>query len=248
MKSRGVEKESGKYLFVPRRNNSAILKVYCFPYAGGGAQVFLPWLAHINELIELVFIQYSGRGSRLHDPLNDDCLDVAKEIADEINAEDHPCILIGYSMGGAIAFEVARRLTTEPLVVHLCASCPPKPSGERYLLDDLSFLREVKKIGGIDERLLQDLEMRHFILKIMRNDFKLLDTYEPTLTHIKSPVHVWVGNKDHHVTVEKALAWQAYCAQPIHSHTVEGDHFFIHNQGGEIMKSILMRVPELGCV
>lgn len=240
-----VEKD-GKYLFFPKRNDSAILRLYCFPYAGGDSQVFSPWLSYNNLLVELVFIRYPGRGSRLNDTLIDNCQEISERIACEINEGDKPCVLLGCSMGGSIAFDVARKLTKEPLAIHLCASCPPLKERARHLLDDVSFLREVKSIGGIDNRLLQDLDMRHFILKVMRNDFKLLDTYRPEITHIKSAIHVWVGNKDPYVTKEKALAWQTYCSQPIHLHNVEGGHFFIQDEDGKAIRLILSKVFELG--
>jgi medium-chain acyl-[acyl-carrier-protein] hydrolase len=235
LKARGLM----TFITVPKANDDAALRVYCFPFAGGNAQAFSSWLKYCPPAIELAVIEYPGRGKRFGEPAIDSCVELAKAIASEINAaEQKPFILLGYSMGGAIAFEVTRYLKRPPEALHLCASCPPLLN-TRYLLSDFKLLQEVNKIEAIDERLLQDAEMRRIILDLMRNDFKVLDTYQPTIATCTSPVHLWVGAQDVHVPEDKAKNWQQYCPTAVQFHSVMGDHFFIRHAGEKIMAALL---------
>lgn len=235
--------KKGRFITTYNSSDEIQLRIYCFPYAGGNAQAFLPWLAHCDSSTELSVIQYPGRSNRFKEPPIETCVAMAKAIANEINREkSQPFILLGYSMGGAIAFEVARllaiqQLTIQPLAIHLCASCPPAKSN-RYLLEDSQLLKEIRRIGGVDERLLNDAEMRNMILNVMRNDFKILDTYQASMNSCNSPVHLWVGNQDQHVPMNKALLWQDYCHASVQCHLLEGNHFFIHNKGKTIINFI----------
>lgn len=220
------------------KNDNAKCRVYCFPYAGGSAQSFLHLKPYANPAIELAAIQYPGRGNRFSEKPIDRCTDMAKAIAAEINQQtDKPAILLGYSMGGCIAFETARHLNADPIAIYLCASCPPA-TNTRYLLDDNALALEVEKIGGIDKKLLQDDEMRRLILNLMRNDFKIIDTYKPRPLISQSEIHIWAGRFDQHVPLSKAENWQPYLPRPANITLVRGDHFFIKSSGRTIMEHL----------
>lgn len=231
-----------------KKNDSAKFRVYCFPYAGGSAQSFLHLKPYVDNTIELAAIQYPGRGSRYSEKAIDHCTDMAKAIAQEINAStDKQVILLGYSMGGCIAFETARYLNTDPVAIYLCASCPPT-TNTRYLLDDEALAHEVEKIGGIDKKLLHDDEMRRLILNLMRNDFKIIDTYKPKPITTKSAVHIWAGKHDPHVPPDKAANWQTYLPQPAKTTLVRGDHFFIRHTGRNIMEHLTKVARSADCL
>lgn len=42
---------------------AAKVKLICFPYAGGGTHVFIPWQQLLHPHIELCIVQPPGRGS-----------------------------------------------------------------------------------------------------------------------------------------------------------------------------------------
>lgn len=234
----------GKFIlrFIPVKfqKPKSSVRLYCFPYAGGSAQVFSPWHALISDSIEVVGVQYPGRSERFNEPAIDDCILMAKAIAADINAADSkPFALLGYSMGGAIAYETMRHLKKPPAALFLCASQPPKLSKRRRCeQNEEQLIEDIKKLGGIDERLLEDNEMRALIINMMRTDFKLLDTYQSKTQHANCPVHIIYGTKDPHVAPESAKEWQKLCVGQVHYHEINGEHFFIRTHRDELINCV----------
>ena len=228
--------------FTPLKHQKpeAHIRLYCFPYAGGSAHIFLPWNALTTADIEIIAVQYPGRSTRFNEPLIDNCTLMAKAIAAEINAESSkPFAILGYSMGAVIAYETLRHLNQRPQALFLCASQPPRfPSNHRYKQSDEQMIEDIRKLGGVDERLLQDAEMRSMIINMMRADFKLLDTYEASSQKLNLPVHIIYGENDSHVTPLAAKSWANLCGAPIFHHEIKGGHFFIRSHRDELINYV----------
>lgn len=212
-------------------NPQAHTRLYCFPYAGGNAQVFSTWHKLTSKNIEIVAVQYPGRSERFREPAIDDCLTMANAIANEIDTADHkPFALLGYSMGGIIAYETLRHLKQTPKALFLCASHPPQPNNkQRHQKNDAELAEDIKKLGGIDARLLEDPEMRSLIVTMMRSDFRLIDTYQALPQHLTCPTHIIYGANDPHVTPQTAKQWESLCKGTLYYHKIPGDHFFLRS-------------------
>src|SRR5262249_7166397 len=106
---------AGGWLVFPGPNPSARVRLFCFPFAGGGATSSRSWAGNLDPAIELVAIEPPGRASRIHEPpltrLGSllDALDVALG-----PFLDKPSAFIGYCLGGLTLFELARRLPARP--------------------------------------------------------------------------------------------------------------------------------------
>ncbi len=101
------------WILSPHPNPEAQRHLFCFPYTGGSASLFRPWVTAglLSPGIEVHAIELPGRGTRqneppitefteLTDPLSDALLPFAKK----------DIVLFGHSLGGLMAFEVARQL------------------------------------------------------------------------------------------------------------------------------------------
>ena len=98
-----------------RPNARARLRLFCFPYAGGGAQIYRLWPQSLPSEVECCVAQLPGRGTRLREqPFTN--LDALVEAATEAITPllDMPFALFGHSMGAMISFELARRLRELP--------------------------------------------------------------------------------------------------------------------------------------
>jgi medium-chain acyl-[acyl-carrier-protein] hydrolase len=62
------DKSSNKWILFPRPNPAAALRLFCFHYAGGSAQVFYNWPGHLPPGLGMGAIQLPGRGHRLGEP------------------------------------------------------------------------------------------------------------------------------------------------------------------------------------
>ena len=97
-------------------NPQARLNLICFPYAGGGAQLFNSWHGAFNEPggIQVCAVQYPGRGSRVREPAFTNCDALVDALVPHLlGFLNKPFAMFGHSMGAIIAFEVARRLRDE---------------------------------------------------------------------------------------------------------------------------------------
>jgi surfactin synthase thioesterase subunit len=110
--------------------SNAKIRLFCFPYGGGGASIYRDWQRDFSNAIEVCPIQLPGRESRLYDDpiLHMDAL-VEQIVQNIINEFDLPFAFFGHSFGALIAFELARYLRKNnlPQPCHLFASAYPDP-------------------------------------------------------------------------------------------------------------------------
>ena len=57
-----------KWFIILRPRANAKLWLFCFPYAGGNAATYIPWVKYLPKLVELVIIQPPGRANRISEP------------------------------------------------------------------------------------------------------------------------------------------------------------------------------------
>src|SRR4051812_31478918 len=69
------------WFFSPKPNPAARLRLFCFPYAGGGAQVFRNWANHLPADVEVCLAQLPGRGSRMREAPHTRLLPLVETIA-----------------------------------------------------------------------------------------------------------------------------------------------------------------------
>src|SRR5947207_9818798 len=98
------------WLSFPRPNPSARLRLFCFPYAGGGALNFRAWPTSLPSFVEVCPVQLPGRGNRLREPPLTDSQHIVKAMAESLLPYlDKPFALFGHGMGAIIAFERTHR-------------------------------------------------------------------------------------------------------------------------------------------
>ncbi|MDQ3174816.1 MAG: thioesterase domain-containing protein, partial [Acidobacteriota bacterium] len=55
------------WLTLPKSNPHANMRLFCFPYAGGGVHVFRAWADNLPKTVEVCPIQLPGRGARMRE-------------------------------------------------------------------------------------------------------------------------------------------------------------------------------------
>src|SRR5207248_8086141 len=100
-----------KWFLAPRQNAQAKLRLFCFPYAGGGSSVYRGWAERLPRDVEVCLAQLPGREARLRETALTSLSQIVDELAEHIKPYlDKPFAFFGHSMGAMIAFELARRL------------------------------------------------------------------------------------------------------------------------------------------
>ena len=86
-------------------------RLFCFPFAGGGATAYRKWAGSLGPHIEVCAIQLPGRESRLLDPALDDVDALVAALLEHLPSYfDRPYAFYGHSMGALLAFELTRSI------------------------------------------------------------------------------------------------------------------------------------------
>ncbi len=87
------------------------LRLFCFPYAGGSAQVFRNWQRHFSPTVALSLAHLPGRAARIGEPAMKAVKPLVSALADAITPQmPQTYAFWGHSMGALISFELAREL------------------------------------------------------------------------------------------------------------------------------------------
>jgi len=225
----------------------ARLRLFCFPYAGRGASVFRDWGRWMPEWIEVVAVQLPGREDRFQEPARRRLPPLVEALAEVFAPfDDVPFAYLGHSMGGLLAFELARKLrdNDRALPVHLVVSgrrAPQIPDPERPIPDlpDEEFARELqRRYQGLPPMIANDPELRAFFLPMVRADLELVDTYDyRPAPPLGCPISVFGGTGDA-IAEEELAAWQEHTTAACRVAMLPGDHFFINTQGESLAEMV----------
>jgi surfactin synthase thioesterase subunit len=219
----------------PPRTARVASRLFCLPYAGGGASIFRSWAKDLPAEIHVVPVEYPGHGCRIREPLLRRMPEMVRSLADDIEPlarDDYS--LFGHSMGALIAFELARELRRRGLrnLRHLfvCARTAPHTPRTRpdtYDLPDDEFIAELQRLDGTPPEVLADRELLDFVLPSVRADFELVETYrhEPA-----EPLHcgITAAGGAHDVDVGEAdlRSWSEHTRAGCRVEVLDGGHFF----------------------
>ena len=229
------------------------IKLFCFPYAGGGSHIFYKWKAKIGNHVELIPVELTGRGKRFNEPLYKNVYEAVEDICAQIAPYlDSNFAFFGHSLGAMLSYEVARKLKQENSVepLHLFFSGRGAPNIQRknrkeyHKLNDFDFKGKIKSMGGTPKEFFNNEELLNLYLPVLRNDFKLASEYIQDRDSIKfdCPINVFVG-KDEEIESNEIDAWKYHTNNNCSVEYFNGGHFFI-NEEYEEMISIMNRVLE----
>lgn len=235
-----------KWFVLPKRNPQAKLRLFCFPYAGGGASVYRSWADTILDKVELCAVQLPGRESRFTEPLYEHMTPLVTKLAEDIRPYlDKPFAFFGHSLGACIGFELARQLrrnqVATPAHVFISGCSPPQYPVKRPIhnLSQEEFVDELRQLNGTPESVLRNEELMNLVLPILRKDFGIRETYqchpEPPLN---SSLSILGGNADQLVPVDELPKWQTLFQGEYEQHIFSGHHFFLHSENDAVLQCV----------
>lgn len=238
----------------PARNPSARLRLFCFPYAGGGASVYSTWARGLPAEIEVVAVQPPGRESRLMEPPFGDLHALVAAMHPALLPHmDRPFAFYGHSNGGRMAFELARALrrTGGPMPLHLFVGGVPAPQMEddEPPIHDLphdEFIAALRRYAGTPEEILQNAEIMELVMPLLRADFRMSDTYvytpEPPLD---VPLSAYGGTRDDEVPASHVEAWGEMTSSAFQYRLLPGGHFFVNEERALLLQDIARELRAL---
>jgi len=239
--------EEAPWVQIYRPRPQAKFRLFCFPYAGGGPQVFRTWSEFFPDNIEVCPIQMPGRGGRFGEAPFTQWKQAVQEMMKGLSPYwDRPFAFFGHSLGGILAFELARAQGVhslpppEELFVSACGA-PQRIYRTKYLhrYSDEDLIEEIKRFNGTPKEVLAHEELIKFFLPTLRADLQMIETYQyeegPALA---CPIKVFGGQDDPEVGREDLSAWSKQTKNKFSLEFFQGDHFFINSGREDLLKSI----------
>jgi medium-chain acyl-[acyl-carrier-protein] hydrolase len=233
----------------------ARLRLFCFPYAGGGVSIFRAWSDGLPADVEVCPIQLPGRGTRLMEPPFTRLSPLIQALAEALfPLLDIPFAFFGHSLGALISFELARQLrrerAVEPVRLFISADRAPQiPNRDPAIhsLPEREFLVELCRLNGTPRKVLEDDELRQIMLPLLRADFAVYETYgystEPPLN---CPISAFGGLQDHRVNRGDLEAWREQTSISFSLRMFPGDHFFLNTTQASLLGALSQELRGYG--
>ena len=245
------------WLIFPRPNVDARTRLFCFPFAGGGAATFRPWADRLDPSIELVAVEPPGRQTRIDEPPIRDMKTFVGDLVPELLPFlDKPFAVYGHCLGALTLFETVRALLRQGreapvhvfvsgarapdelhrqqtfelnLLVRLCGLPKYDIFTPVYRQSDDVFAEVLREFKVLaTESFLSDPELRRLILPVIRAEFEMSSNYRYVPdVTLDAPITCLTGLHDTYVTAENAAAWGRFTTGRFQLLTVETDHFLV---------------------
>lgn len=212
--------------------------LYCLPYAGSSASVYVRWKRRLPSWIEVIPVELPGRGRRMLEPLAVTLPALLDRIARDVCPEPgQPFAVFGHSLGAIVAFELAVRLEARgqgpSLVFASGTGAPGVRDGERFaaLKTDAELRAELLRLDGTPEHVLADPELMELMLPVLRADFQIAASYTATPGRtLRAPLVALGGASDPTTSTEALAAWREQTHGDFAMHVLPGGHFFIQSE------------------
>jgi medium-chain acyl-[acyl-carrier-protein] hydrolase len=239
--------ELARWITIPQQSRAERLRLFCLPYAGGGATMYHTWAAALPN-VEVCPIQLPGRESRMREP----ALTRMSLLVDALTAAMRPYLsrpfaFFGHSMGALITFELARRLIRDgqpgPRHLFVAARCAPHLRDDRPFLHtqpEPAFVEQVSiRYGALPKMIVDDPELLRLFMPTLRADLAVCETYEYQDSEpLDCPISAFGGWQDNGVSRSDLDAWRLQTAAQFSVRMFAGDHFFIKSAKADLLRAI----------
>lgn len=231
-------------------------KLVCFPFAGSGASHYAKWNEHLSS-IEVLPVQLPGRENRIKDEPYINSEELTEKIVNEIEPylQTGNFSIFGHSMGGILGFEVAKKLEKRNIFPDICFISGTSIEGYTEIkyadkktndMNDDEFIQMVSQFGAIDENnlIFKYSEIREIYLKILRADFNVIESYEPTENKVICPIVAMCGNNDPSENIKRMCEWEKYTESEVSFIEYNGNHFYLDENLDKIGMDIKHKLLE----
>jgi medium-chain acyl-[acyl-carrier-protein] hydrolase len=246
---------TGKWFVRLKGSADGATRLFCFPFAGVGPSAFRGWGSALGDEIEVFVAQLPGRESRFREePLDSICTLVRRLEPAVIPLIDRPYALFGHSLGGLIAFELARSLAVrggaQPRALFVSASRAPQlpyPHAPLRHLGDKEFLQAVnaRYAGSVPRLVMDDPELRRVFVPALRADIAALETYvHQRSVPLSCDISAFGGTADETIEPRTLAAWRDLTTGAFQLRMVAGTHLFLQS-ARDLLSSAVRN--DLGC-
>jgi external thioesterase TEII len=224
------------------------INLVCLPFAGGNKYSYRPLFTESSTVFSTSTLEYPGRGTRIFEDLTSDIDKLVNDLFNQLKPilSKGNYALYGHSLGGLLTYLLAVKIRENKaeLPKHIFitgASGPSAPSRltkKFHLYPQKEFIDEIIILGGMPDEILQDNAMLEFLEPILRNDFKVSETYVHQAAEPLNIPFTVITCIDEDLTAEEVLLWQNESIPAVDFIQLEGDHFFIMHHKDFVINTI----------
>ncbi|MFF8919352.1 thioesterase II family protein [Streptomyces sp. NPDC015032] len=231
-----------------------VVRVVCLPHSGGSAGSYAGWSAVTPPDVQLLAVQYPGRGDRLREAPVGSIAEMSAQVAAELlRLAPVDYALFGHSLGALVAYETAlvmrdQGAPPQHLFVSSCTAPDDSRSGITHLASDDELWSSVGRLGGIEPEIAQNDELRDLVLPALRSDVRASETYRPSPTAepLPCPVRCYHSPEDEFTRDAALAAWSRVTSAPFSVHERSGGHFHLWADPAELVGDLLAAMPRRG--
>jgi medium-chain acyl-[acyl-carrier-protein] hydrolase len=233
-------------------DGTATLQLFCFPFAGGGAQLFCDWQAHAPAGVAVTGVRLPGREQRYREPVIDSWPAVLTTLIEGIAPEAGrgAYAFFGHCLGARLSYELIHRLAAigcrlpELLVVAACRA-PGTPSRwpDMHSMDTPMLIERLREMNGVPAEVLANRRLMGLLEPVLRADLRLAETWNPSGGRIGVPILALCGEYDDTDPYEDMLGWQQHTSGEFTIRRFPAGHFtLVLEQPGAVMAAIAERL------
>ena len=230
------------------------MNLFCIPYAGGSANIYLPWRNNLPG-INVLPVELKGRGRRFDESVYQSVEEAVEDILFTIDSDlqTDNYAFFGHSMGGILAFELYNRIKqggkNKPAHIFFSGCKPPHlretQKQKTYNLSTEELTKKLAEMGGTPQEILSNPDLLDIFLPVIRADYHMIENYSYKGDKgLESDISILIGDQDS-VSLEEARDWEKLSKGDIQLYTLEGNHFFIHHQTQDVMNIIRNRLRSI---
>jgi medium-chain acyl-[acyl-carrier-protein] hydrolase len=237
--SPSVDRPTIRWVAVHRPRPGSRLRLFCLPFAGGGASSYRQWSHELPDSIEVAAVQLPGREDRFREPPLERMADLVGNLVDALLPfMTQPFAFFGHSLGAIVALETTRALAARgaPLPRHVIVSAraaPHLPLRRRAVstLTRDELCAWLRKKSGTPEAILQSSEFLDFVLPALRADLHIDDSFQSSVEPVLDcPLTAFGGLHDEEALCDEVSAWAPYTSAGFTLRLLPGNHFFAFNE------------------
>ncbi|WP_051926621.1 thioesterase II family protein [Streptomyces durhamensis] len=211
------------------------IRLFCFPFAGGGAAAYRPWVPLLADVAQVLPLHLPGREARRREALVRDIDVMARAVADALAPWcREPYAFYGHSMGALLAHRTVavlqRRGLPLPALLFAAARRPPHMPPDLPLVHPLNrreLAAKMRNLGATPERILEDEALLDIFLPVLRADFEMGETASPWRTDAPLAVPiVAMGGQCDGVRRAELSDWRLHTSKSFACRMFAGGHFF----------------------
>jgi medium-chain acyl-[acyl-carrier-protein] hydrolase len=233
-------------------NTRKMLRLFCFPYAGGSSKAFRAWV-NASETVDIVPVELPGRGGHISEPSIESIDQLIEAFLPQLlaAANGHPFMLYGHSLGAMIAFQLAFVLQERSypcpdkiIVAGRHAPHHPDPSRLNSSMNEQEMKEEIRRLNGTPKELFNSPEMVEFFLNFLKSDLKLHESFNYYGQTLNIPIIAHCGEKDEEAGLLIMSYWQERTRVDFSIQEFPGNHFFVQSLGTEYFNVLKKTIVE----